>query len=86
MCFFYLFDKKRQNLTKNKSIREEISHLCGILGLGGEYMKNSYEINTSTLAIIPVDEFTSRVVEETTEYITEHGDEIVAVSIYGYNG
>lgn len=32
-------------------------------------MKNSYEINTSTLAIIPVDEFTSRVIESSAEYI-----------------
>lgn len=32
-------------------------------------MKNNYEINTATLAIIPIDEFTSKVLEDSTEYI-----------------
>ena len=32
-------------------------------------MKDTYEINKSTLAVVPIDENTSRVLEETTEYI-----------------
>lgn len=32
-------------------------------------MKSNYEINNSTLAIVPIDETTSRVIEESTEYI-----------------
>lgn len=32
-------------------------------------MKKEYEINQSTLAVLPIDENTSRVLEETTEYI-----------------
>lgn len=32
-------------------------------------MKETYEINKSTLAVVPIDENRSRVLEETTEYI-----------------
>ena len=58
-------------MTKIKSIRKEISHFCGMIELGGEKVKNNYEINNSTLAIIPIDENSSRVLEETEEYIVK---------------
>lgn len=62
----------QQNSTKKCCIREGISiFMSKNIYIGGDKMFDSYEINNDTLAIIPISEKISRVVEENDTYIVK---------------